>query len=36
MFESIAEHYREGKEMMYFISLFEGVSLALMIYFAVR
>ena len=31
MFESIAEHYREGKEMMYFISLFEGVSLALMI-----
>ena len=31
MFESIAEHYREGKEMMYIISLFEGVSLALMI-----
>ena len=31
MFEALAEHYREGKEMMYLISLLEGVSLALMI-----
>lgn len=31
MFESIAEHYREGGPWMYPISLFQGVSLALMI-----
>jgi biopolymer transport protein ExbB/TolQ len=31
MFEKLAQHYREGKEMMYFISIFQGVSLALMI-----
>ena len=31
MFEKLAEHYREGKEMMYFISIFQGVSFALMI-----
>jgi biopolymer transport protein ExbB len=31
MFEKLAQHYREGKEMMYFISIFQGVSFAIMI-----
>ncbi len=31
MFEAIAEHYREGGKMMYVISLFQGISIALMV-----
>ena len=31
MFESIAEHYREGGKMMWAISVFQGISFALMI-----